>query len=788
MKKRYYLLLFTTYLSFLIGTQNVSAGVSDTIHVSHYNITIDTINFSAHTLRGSTLLSIQSKLNQVHNITLNLLQLQIDSIKSRNQKLNFTYVASTDIHISAPAALNTGDTLSLRVFYHGSPKQDASWGGFIFSGSYAFNMGVGFAADPHSFGKVWFPCVDEFTDRSTYEFFINTSASNKAFCNGTLQSVVSNPNGTKTWHWELKQPIPAYLASIAVAPFYTLKKTYNGIPVEWAIMPTDSIKTKNTFANFGSALSCFTNSYGPYRFDKAGYVAIPFNYGAMEHATSIHIGKAFIDGTLNYETLWAHELSHHWWGDLVTCETEGDMWLNEGFASFNESLFLENLYGKTSYKNNIRSVNRYVLQFAHIDDGGYLSLENVPHLYTYGTTVYQKGAMVAHTLRNYMGDAKFFQGCKDYMNNKAFANANSNDLRNELATSSGNNLNNFFTDWISTPGFPHFSIDSTRITPNGNLYDVKIFTKQKQKGNTHMYNMLVECNFTNGIKDTNVVFTIDSAVNSYHVQLPFLPNWISIDRDDKMSDAISDYEKTISTLGSQAFPETNASLNVLNKGNSNSTVRIEHHWVAPDDFIGQNPGIKLSDYHYYSVDGIFTPSFLAKATFIYDGSFSTTGYIDNTLIPSNGREDSLVILYRKGAGYNWQMVKGYTLNKGVSSLDKKGTFTIDTLKKGEYVFGYHDISLSSKNQAENISEKNYQLSISPNPVKEKCTIHFTIPVQEKGIIHITDMLGKEIFQTAVYAHQNFITWDTWQKNAGMYIVSLEVNQKKVKTEKIILEK
>ena len=69
----------------------------------------------------------------------------------------------------------------------------------------------------------------------------------------------------------------------------------------------------------------------------------------MEHATSIHIGKVFVDGTLNYETLWAHELSHMWWGDLATCSSEQEMWLNEGFASFNEFYTTELLYGKEAY-------------------------------------------------------------------------------------------------------------------------------------------------------------------------------------------------------------------------------------------------------------------------------------------------------------------------------------------------------------------------------------------------------------------------------------------------------
>src|SRR3954470_17738883 len=116
-------------------------------------------------------------------------------------------------------------------------------------------------------------------------------------------------------------------------------------------MASDTVKTLNTFSNIDTILNAYINAYGPYPFNKVGYVEIPFGSGAMEHATSIHIGKAFVDGTKTYETLWAHELSHMWWGDKVTCETAEDMWLNEGFASYNEGFVRQVVAGTQGYKD-----------------------------------------------------------------------------------------------------------------------------------------------------------------------------------------------------------------------------------------------------------------------------------------------------------------------------------------------------------------------------------------------------------------------------------------------------
>src|SRR5258706_483574 len=517
--------------------------VSDTITVRNYSISIDTINYAAQTIRGSAVLTVASKMNNVNNIILNLLELNIDSIVSNGQPLTYSY-NDTLIRITPPALLNLNDSIVLTVYYNGHPQQDASWGGFYFSGQYAFNLGVSFSQDPHTFG--------------------------------------------------------------------------------------------------------------PYRWDKIGYVATPVVYGGMEHATSIHISKAFIDGTLNYETLWAHELSHMWWGDNVTCESEQEMWLNEGMAVFNEYFFTQKVYGLIAYKNAIRTNHRKVLQFAHIIDGNYFALNNVPHAYTYGNTVYHKGADFAHALRNYMGDSLFFIGCHGYMSNRAYSNATSAQFRDELTLASGINMTRFFDDWIFTPGFPHFSIDSVvHVSAAQDHY--WIYTRQKTKGNaSHLYSMPVDITFSNGVvNDTTVSVVIDSATNVFHIALVGAFDFIALDRNEKISDAISDYQRAITSTRSDLFPETNVTLIVQSVGTSSPFVRMEHNWLKPDDFILPNPGIRLSAYHYWKVDGRFDSTFISAANFIYDGrtpavsSSLNSGYIDNTLITAT--EDSLVLLYRTKA-------------------------------------------------------------------------------------------------------------------------------------------
>lgn len=767
-------------------TQTVDvAGVSDTIHVKHYSIRIDTIDFTAKSIRANVKLNIEARQNNVNLISLSLLHFVIDSIKVGNQNLSYTY-NDTALRIIPTTLLNTGDSTLISISYHGFPLRDgSSFGGYYFNGqNYAFNIGVGFGADPHVFGRCWFPCIDEFTDRSKYDFSIRTLNNYKAFCNGTLQQEINNGDGTKTWKWLMKDNIPTYLASMAVAKFYTIERTYQNIPVQLAVMPEDSAETLATFTHLDTALSIFIDRFGPYRWDKVGYVSVPFTAGAMEHATSIHIGKAFINGTLSYETLWAHELAHMWWGDLVTCSTQEDMWLNEGFASYSEHVFTEGFYGIEAYKEAVRNNHRQVLQFAHVKDGSFLALNNVPHAQTYGTTVYDKGADIAHTLCNYMGDSAFFNGVKAYMNNRAFGNADSYTLRDELANSSGMNLDRFFEDWVFTPGFPHFTVDSFNVLPQlDNVFLITMYLRQKQHGNNHIYKMPLRFTFRNEFgNDTTVVMETEGLTDTLITQINFMPTMLTIDRDEKMSDAIADYELWTNTTGEKVFKQTNAKANVLNAGSGNSLLRIENHYVAPDNFINPIQGVYLSDYHYWSVDGLFSNNFHATATFTYDGSTSnSSGYIDHTLITNS--EDSLLMFYRPGAGYEWQVVNGYTLTTGPSKTDKRGSITVDTLKKGEYAFGIRDYDLGIA-----FPTKNKVLKVFPNPTKHICNIEFKLDGTQPALIVITDLSGKTVYNTQVYPQQTSIKWDVSSLTPGTYMVTLCRNEVMLGSEKVVIGK
>ncbi|MEM9025246.1 MAG: M1 family metallopeptidase, partial [Bacteroidota bacterium] len=339
-----------------------------------------------------------------------------------------------------------------------------------------FNLGVGFDANPHNYGRVWFPCFDNFVERATYDLFFTTSNGRVATSNGALIAEQDLGNGLLQRHWRMDEAIPTYLTCVAVSNYATVAQTFNGIngpvPIRLYAPAGDTNAVKNSFQNLPDALEAFETAFGPHRWNKVGYSMVPFGSGAMEHASNIAYPLSAANGSLAQETLMAHELAHSWWGNLVTCETAGDMWINEGMASFLELVFLEHVYGRDRYISTVNSDHLSLLRYAHHQEGGFRSLTNMPHEYTYGDHTYVKGSIVAHTLRGYMGDAQFYPALRTFLDNNQYQSVNATQLRDELSATSGMDLTDFFDGWVLNGGWPHFAIDSFRVNPTPGLTEV----------------------------------------------------------------------------------------------------------------------------------------------------------------------------------------------------------------------------------------------------------------------------------------------------------------------------
>lgn len=777
---------------------------SDSIDILDYSIHLNITDFTNKKISGFCTVTFKSKLDHIPQIYLDLLKLNIDSITQNGQQLSYSYTDSVLLIVNLSDELNTGDSASVNVFYHGKPQTDASgWGGFYFSGDYAYNLGVGFAADPHTYGRVWFPCFDNFVERSSYHFSITTVNTKMALCNGELTSSVDNGDGTKTWNWQMVQTIPSYLACVAVGNYTPAYYNYYGIedtiPVQLGAVSADTTKMKSSFIHLADALNAFETSFGPYRWNKVGYSLVPFSSGAMEHATNIAYPQFMANGTLSWENFYAHELSHHWFGDLVTCETAADMWLNEGWASYCERIFYEHVYGKEKYDAEVAANHAYVLHFLHTPqgDGEYFPVSPVSQEFTYGSTVYDKGADVVHTLRGYMGDSLFFHCVSEYINNHEFSNATSYDLRNELSACSGLDLTDFFNDWVFSPGFAQFSIDSLQINPLGGAFGVNVFIKQRLDHAPGYYQHVpLEITFMDENRNQQVEKVMMSGrCGIYSTILPFNPVYAGLDLGEKISDAITADSKNITATGIVTYVNGAMTLNVGSIPDT-AFIRIEHNYAPPDPFKIPIPNLHISDYHYWKVDGVIPTGFDATSVIHYDGSTLSSGYWDNNLITNS--EDSLVVLYRLSPKYDWQIVTDVSQNFSGSHTDKHGFFTINHIQKGEYAFGIYDhnkvdsadnsgndpcivLAVPSAEQRESGG-----IHLFPNPTTESfnITLDFT---GSHNLLEIYNLYGHLMFSGVLNSGESKknVTVKTWPPGAYLVRVS-DVDHRKLASRLLIV--
>ena len=758
---------------------------SDTFDIIKYTINLDITDFANQKIKGNTIVRYAPKLNGQAKISLDLLKMTIDSITQNSTQLTYTY-NDTLLRVNLPITVNTTDTNNLIVYYHGAPQGDpAGWGGFSFSGNYAYNLGVGFGANPHNYGRVWFPCFDNFVEKSKYEFNITTILAKTSFCNGALISDITN-GGVHTRKWILDKEIPTYLASVAVADYtqvnWNIAAANGNLPVVLAARPTDTTAIKNGFVHLPNAVLGFENYYGPYVWNRVGYCLVPFNSGAMEHATNIAYPQAAT--SITYESqLMAHELSHHWWGDLMTCETQEDMWLNEGMASYSERLFLEWTYNYGKYIAEVKSIHDDIVKYIHLRENGFRAISGVPHQYTYGDHVYKKGSDVAHTLRSYMGDATFFAGLKYVLQQKAYKNMNSLEFRDLLETSSGLNLHDFFDNWVMNAGWPHFSIDSITTTGSVAPYTSVVHVKQKLFGAPNLYsNVPLEVSFMNTAWNKEIkTITMSGASQSFTVQTNVLPVYAGMNVDSKISDAISSEYKIIKTNTNINYALGRSLVMVSNKGADSSFVRVEHNIAAPDPIQNNVYNFRLNSQHYWKVDGILSNGFVAKLRFNFDGGKVKSGnsYLDTSLIIVNS--DSLILLYRKNAGDDWKEVSHYTK---MTFGAKVGNFTVDTLKFGEYVFanGHSNILTSLKNKQSQVVE----LNLYPNPSSTILNVAIeNYKLTANSSIDIYDMQGKVVKHLSTINPENTISIEDLAPS--QYILNLVDKSKKVAAKTFVVE-
>lgn len=715
---------------------------SDSIDITKIKLDLNITDFANQMIRGNATVFF-TPIHNAPNIRLDLVGMSVDSVKLNGNNIPFQYDSKL-LKVQSSSAFVQGINQVLLIYYKGSPQRDSTWGGFYFQNGIAYNIGVGFSSRPHNLGRLWFPCFDNFVERFTVQTKVTTLSNHKAFCGGTLQSRTDLPDGTVAWNWEMNEPIPSYLVSVAVGPYTSISGTFSGVngnvPFMHGVLPADSTRLVNSFVNLESCFDLYENLFGPYPFSRVGYVVVPFSGGAMEHASNIAYARMLVNGQTTYECDYmAHELSHMWFGDKVTCSHSKDMWLNEGWATFSGSLFREHINGRAAYEDEIRKRRNDVIRFAHIEEDDYLTLSQMPEDYTYGTHVYNKGADVVNTLRGYLGDSVFFLCVRNYLQEFAFRDASSDSLKNSFEQSSGKSLDAFFNTFVHHPGFLNVEVDSFHISGSNAPYQVSVFLHQSLKGPAvYCSDFPVEITLIDA-QGHSYFATAVSSVGPQMISLssPVFPKAIFVNEHEKSGLAQTGITKTISTPGNIALSPIQLNLTLQHLSDT-AVIRVTQHYVQPDGFDPLS-GYRCSTERFFAIEGVFPDTFDASGSFIYDGrTFSPSGtqYLDNLLLTET--EDSLFLFYRENPSHHWAIYPYYTKIAG-NANDKYGTMRIDSLLPGHYVLAMKDETAGM------LKNKDFSrgIQVYPNPGNDAVRIVFS-DTQSLSFIRIINMQGAQV--------------------------------------------
>ena len=377
----------------------------------HLNIEANPID---STIKGYVLI----RYDVIHSADIMQIDLQppmkISRINQEDKNLHFTRDGNAWF-VQLQKEQRVGESNEIVVYYEGRPKvsEKPPWDDGL---TWAMDdNGKSFYATTCQGGgaSIWWPCKDHMYDEpDSMALSITTPCNLMNVSNGRLKTVKKNPNGTKTWHWYVSNPINNYGVNINVGDYVHFGEVYEGelgdLDLDYYILSYNLDKAKDHFKQVPKMMEAFEYWFGPYPFYEDGYKLVEAPYSGMEHQSSVTYGNGFRNGYHGRDlsgTGWGekfdfiiiHESGHEWFANSITYKDIADMWIHEGFTAYSEGLFVEYWYGKKAGFEYLRGIRSNIL-----NDRPVIGTYNVNR--PGSGDMYQKGATMLHTIRQIVND------------------------------------------------------------------------------------------------------------------------------------------------------------------------------------------------------------------------------------------------------------------------------------------------------------------------------------------------------------------------------------------------
>ena len=450
------------------------AATTRTFDLLHTRLEIS-FDWEEEAVEGKAVLSLRPYFFPTDHLVLDAKGFEVHAIHLENETALKYENDGAQLHIHLDQTYERTDTVEVFIEYTARPS--ASGGSMAITSDQGLFFINSDGADPNKPRQIWtqgetennsrwFPTIDKPNERCTQELFITVADDFQTLSNGVLVSSTSNPDGTRTDYWKMDQPHAPYLFMMAIGEYAIVSDQWRDIPLEYYVEQEYEADAKAIFPYTPEMLEYFSNLLDyPFPWQKFSQVVVrDYVTGAMENTTAVVFGefmygkaRELVDVREN-ERIVAHEMFHQWFGDLVTCESWANLTLNEGFANYSEYLWFEHKHGReeadyhliseeSDYQYNARNDAHPLIHYYHTDRGDMFDQHS-----------YNKGGLVLHMLRYYLGDEAFFAGLKHYLVENAYSEVETDELRIAMEEVSGLDLNWFFDQWYFQKGHPVLDI------------------------------------------------------------------------------------------------------------------------------------------------------------------------------------------------------------------------------------------------------------------------------------------------------------------------------------------
>ncbi len=403
--------------------------------VQHYTIQLALDPQEKYYLAGSVLIKATAVLDDLGALSLDFIGFEIEELLVNGQPADFSREAGKLI-ITLPQPLASEEQFQITIMYHGETVQEpspyvgfASWLGVF----YAREDTIYILSEPDG-SRYWFPNNDHPRDKATFRFEVTVPEGLTAVANGELIEQQGH-----TFIWEHNAPMASYLATVVVGDYERLEdQSPVGIPLRHYTFTEDQARFTRHVAVTGEAIDWMSDLFGAYPYDQYGYVTVHAPGVSLETQTMVLLSSEMV----NEQTI-IHEMAHMWFGDWVSLDSWGEMWRNEGFATYIAFLweFRDDPEGLELQMEGIR---------AFLEDSGDLGkpLRNPPHVELFSAYTYVGGALMIHELRQEMGDDAFFAGLKAYFARYSGGTATDEAFIAVMEEAAEKPLAAFFEGWL----------------------------------------------------------------------------------------------------------------------------------------------------------------------------------------------------------------------------------------------------------------------------------------------------------------------------------------------------